>query len=101
VVKRGHTISDAGRFRVRGDAIERDARHVQRRDPPALVGKPDGIGALAGADVQRITGWQSGHVLDEAWVRLAAPDALGLGVPRVPGLLGVEVGDVVPGLVVV
>src|SRR5690606_5208114 len=51
---------------------------------PAAPREPDGVRALAASQVQRGAGLQPGRLLDEDGVGLAAPDAVVLGVARVP-----------------
>ena len=82
--------------------LQRDPGHVDAGDGPAPAGEPDGVGALAAADVHRGAGRQVGDLLDQPPVRLAGPDALGGGVAVVPVLLGEHLTQVgVGGAVVV
>jgi hypothetical protein len=88
---------DTGVPRVPGRPLQRDARNVERSHIPAVDGEPDGVRALAAADIEAPPGCEPGDLGHERTVRLAAPHLLSLGVPPIPlrphlGRSGVSIG---------
>src|SRR5262249_41719345 len=68
-------------------ALQRDARDVGPRDPPAASGQAACVGTLACASVQRRTWRQFSDLGDEHGVGIAAPRLRPFGITLVPRLL--------------
>lgn len=64
--------------------LQRHTRDLQCGHFPACAGKPDGVRALATADIEHSPGSTSGDLRHECAVRLAAPHLRPTGVPAVP-----------------
>ena len=70
---------------IRSSARRRD---VARGHAPALLGQPERVAALAGADVEGAAGGEAADLVDERAVGVAAPDLLA-AVAMIPvGLVG-------------
>jgi hypothetical protein len=67
--------------------LQRDAGDVGRDHGPSSAGKPDGIGALATAHIQRSAGRPLGDFGHQLRVGVAAPDPLRGPVPLIPETL--------------
>ena len=71
-----------------GDPARRASGDVARRHAPALLGQPERVATLAGADVEGAARGEFGDLVDEGAVRVAAPDLLA-AVAMIPvGLVG-------------
>ena len=55
------------------DPVQRALRDVTRRHVPTLLGQPERVAALAGADVECAAGGEAADLVDERAVRVAAP----------------------------
>ncbi len=87
----------AGVARVPDGPPQRHARDLERGDIPAAAREPDGVRALATADVEHPSGREPGDLGNQRTVGLTAPQQLSLGVPPVPfrrhrGVSDVSVG---------
>ena len=71
-----------------GDAVQRPLRDVARGHVPALLGQPDRIAALAGADVERAAGGEAADLVDERAVGVAAPHLVAAVAVIPVGLVG-------------
>ena len=92
---RGHLAAGLGG--VFGAPAERHAGDVHRRDLPASVRKPDGVGALSGARVQgrpRREAAEPAHLGNQMTVGVTAPQRVRGTVPGVPELGGKRLGSV-------
>ena len=65
-------------------ALQRHLRDVKRRHPPAALGEPHGVSALAAADVERAARPEARDLGDERTVWPTAPHPARSGVPAVP-----------------
>lgn len=77
----GDPVGDL-RIGMAGGACEGHGGDVHRGHAPALVGEPDGVGALAATGVEGGAGRQAVGLRHELRVRPAAPDAGGAAVVR-------------------
>jgi len=68
-------------------ALQRDTGDVGRNHGPSSAGKPDGIGPLAAAHIQRPARRPLGDFGDQLRVGVAAPDSLRRPVPLIPETL--------------
>ena len=85
---------DTGVARMRGRPLQRHARDLERGHVPAPAREPDGVRALAAADVEHPTGREPGDLGHQRAVGPAAPQLLLFGVPAVPFRLHRGVSDV-------
>ncbi len=75
---------DSGVPRVSGRPLQRHPGDLQRGHLPAAAREPDGVGALAAADVEHPPRREPGDLGHERAVGPAAPQLLPVGVPAVP-----------------
>src|SRR5699024_2985608 len=93
----GRDVAD-GELRVdsagvsgRAGTVDGRCRQVDAGDVPAVLGQPDGVGALSAADVEDAAGGHLGNGGHEGLVRVARPyGVLGLRVALLPGRDGVR-----------
>ena len=84
----------AGLLGVSRSPLERDGGQVDGDHVPPAAGQPDRVGALAGADVERVAGEQFARLGDQVRVGVAAPERVFRPVPLIPGFLAEWVGHV-------
>ncbi len=101
--RREHRLRQSGVHPANGDTsvpcvpgrpCQRHARDLERGDIPAAAGEPDGVRALAAADVEHPPGREPGDLGHQRTVGLAAPQLRLVGVPPVPLRLHRRFSDV-------
>src|SRR5699024_1581282 len=87
----GELRVDSAGFSGRAGTVDGRCRQVDAGDVPAVLGQPDGVGALSAADVEDAAGGHLGNGGHEGLVRVARPyGVLGLRVALLPGRDGVR-----------